>query len=512
MKKTVFAIFFLFVTINSIAQEENSPIKKTQKGYFQMDYLSIDMPVTPEFSNEPNMGFTGIHYNLQFNDFYAGVGLYGSVSGIRGGFFTLGVNAGFKKMISDRFFIDTGFHFGGGGGAGAPDGGGAFILPHANLGYEFDNFSLSAGYSYINFFDDGLIKNHQLNFGLQIPIDFDYTNHSNSGKDYEISELKNSSWNQEVSSISVMMHLNNYYVLSETLLTTGEILEGKTIQLAGFELAKYSDNNFLYFLKVDGAYRGIRAGYMNVFLGAGYEFSFNKNSTNLVGKFAIGAGGGGGVDTNGGFLISPEVSLEQKLFNSVFLTINGGYLTTPDAKFETATFGVGLKYNANLNGIFSKETDFSSFKFQGVEAIVKQDIYFDAERDFGVIENLYQISLQVNFNLNKHLFLAGQTSFANFGNAGAYAEGIVGFGLNTNPLFNSKIKLFTQFLSGAAGGGGLSTGQGLIIKSSAGLDFSISNEFALRTSLGYVKTINGELSSPFLNFGIKYNLSFLQSN
>jgi hypothetical protein len=511
MKNLLLVVLFLFATINSMAQEENSPIKKTQKGYFQMDYLSINMP---EFGivNEPNMGFTGIHYNLQFNDFYTGVGLYGAVSGIRGGFFTLGVNAGLKKMISDRLFIDTGFHFGGGGGAGAPDGGGAFILPHANLGYEFDNFSLSAGYSYINFFDDGLIKNHQLNFGLQIPIDFEYANHSSSGKEYVNSELDNSSWNQETSPISVLMHLNNYYVLSETLGTTGEVLEGKTIQLAGFELAKYTDNNFLYFLKVDGAYRGIRAGYMNVFLGAGYQFSFNKNSTNLVGKFAIGAGGGGGVDTNGGFLISPEVSLEQKLFNSVFLTINGGYLTTPDAKFETATFGVGLKYNANLNGIFSNENQFSNSKFQGVEAIVVEDAYFDAARDFNYTENLYQISLQLNLNVTKNLFFAGQTSFANFGDAGAYAEGLVGIGLNTNPFFDSNLKVFAQILGGAAGGGGVSTGQGLIVKPALGLDYKLTNEFALRTSVGYVKTINGDLGSPFLNFGVKYNLSFLQSN
>ena len=47
-------------------------------------------------------------------------------------FFTLGVNAGIKKHFSKKFYIDTGFHFGGGGGAGAPDGGGAFILPHFN--------------------------------------------------------------------------------------------------------------------------------------------------------------------------------------------------------------------------------------------------------------------------------------------------------------------------------------------------------------------------------------------
>ena len=87
---------------------------------------------------------------------------YGSVRGIRGGFFTLGVNAGFKNYLTDKVFIDTGIHFGGGGGAGAPDGGGAFILPHVNLGIQFKKFSFTTGYSYINFFDKGAIENQQL--------------------------------------------------------------------------------------------------------------------------------------------------------------------------------------------------------------------------------------------------------------------------------------------------------------------------------------------------------------
>ena len=43
--------------------------------------------------NDPNMGFTGIHYNLHLNDwFYSGLGIYGAVSGNKGGFFTLGLN------------------------------------------------------------------------------------------------------------------------------------------------------------------------------------------------------------------------------------------------------------------------------------------------------------------------------------------------------------------------------------------------------------------------------------
>ena len=509
--KKIFLLIFLISFQYATSQEKEIPKKETQKGFVAVDFLSIKMPLNEFGNKELNMNFTGIHYNLNFDDFYTGIGIYGSVGGIRGGFFTLGVNAGFKKFISDKLFLDAGLHFGGGGGAGAPDGGGAFILPHVNLGYQFENFNMTTGYSYINFFDDGKIKNHQLIVALQIPVSFDYANYSSLEEEFNISELKNSDWNQASSRISGMVHFNNLKVLSKSNSTIGEVLNGKTIRLAGFELSSYQKNIF-YFLKVDGAYKGIKAGYMDVLIGAGYQFSFNKNSTKILGKFGIGAGGGGGVDTNGGFLIYPDISIEQRIFNAIYLTINKGYLMTPDSKFKTSTFGIGLKYNANLGGVILDEKQFSKGKFKGFETIVKEDIYFNADRDANLTENLYQISLQLNFNVNKHIFLAGQTSFANFGNAGAYAEGLVGFGLNSGSFLNEKAKIFSQFLIGAAGGGDISTGQGLIIKPSIGFDYSLNNNFSLRTAGGIAKAIDGTLNSIFFNFGIKYNLSFLSLN
>ena len=82
-------------------------------------------------------------------------------------FFTLGINAGVKYDITDKLFVDAGIHFGGGGGAAAPDGGGAFILPHLNLGYDFKHFSVTSGWSYINFFDGGTINSDQFYAAVQ---------------------------------------------------------------------------------------------------------------------------------------------------------------------------------------------------------------------------------------------------------------------------------------------------------------------------------------------------------
>ncbi|MGG8498047.1 hypothetical protein ACQY1Q_16705 [Tenacibaculum sp. TC6] len=496
IKRTL--IVCLILSVHFFYGQEQLAIQKTQQGFGQLDFLSIKMP-----SDEANMDFAGLHYNLKINQWsYAGLGFYGAVGGIRGGFFTLGINAGIQQKITDKLFVDAGIHFGGGGGASAPDGGGAFILPHINLGYDFKYFSTTAGYSYVNFFDGGTINSSQFNMAVQIPLSFKSSSFDNLEKEYSFEDLQNSDWNINSSRISLLVHLNNLSV------TKGSY-KGNTIRLAGFEVNSYITDNIFFFVKADGAYHGIKAGYMDIFLGGGYHLSMNKNRTNILAKFGVGAGGGGGVDTQGGFLIYPDLSLEQKLFDNVYASINKGYLMSPNSHFVTSTFGFGLKYYLDKDGINSDNLSFSKGRFKGLEAIVKQDLYLDAQRDGGFNQNMHQISLQINFFLNKYVYGAGQTSFANFGDAGAYAEGIVGLGVMSNRFFNNSTSIFGQILGGAAGGGGISTGQGLIVKPSVGINYKLSDNLSLRGALGYVKAKGGGLSTTFVNVGINYHFSFL---
>ena len=46
------------------------------------------------------------------------------------------------------------------------------------------------------------------------------------------------------------------------------------------------------------------------------------------GEWAGAAGGGGGVDTKGGFLLYPDISIEQKIFKDIYVAINKGYIFT----------------------------------------------------------------------------------------------------------------------------------------------------------------------------------------
>ena len=105
MKKIVVVLLILCASLSQSQEKKNVPIKNIQKGFFAVDYLSVDMPTTDEGFNEIHMGLTGIHYNVSFQKFYTGLGMYGSVRGIRGGFFTLGVNAGYKNNLISKVSV-----------------------------------------------------------------------------------------------------------------------------------------------------------------------------------------------------------------------------------------------------------------------------------------------------------------------------------------------------------------------------------------------------------------------
>ena len=87
MKKIFYLLIVLSIHSPFFSQIKGIPKKMSQKGFAKIDFLSMEMPYTT-IPNEQNLGFTGIHYNLLLDkSFYTGIGIYGAVSGFRGGFF-----------------------------------------------------------------------------------------------------------------------------------------------------------------------------------------------------------------------------------------------------------------------------------------------------------------------------------------------------------------------------------------------------------------------------------------
>jgi hypothetical protein len=124
--------------------------------------------------------------------------------------------------------------------------------------------------------------------------------------------------------------------------------------------------------------------------------------------------------------------------------------------------------------------------------------------------DLEMISLKLFYDLNKRFYLVGETSFAYEGKSGGYAHGIFGLGIRSN-LFLNNISTFIELMGGVAGGAGVDTGEGILVRPTVGLNYHLNDSFTFNIAAGKTRTPYGNVNSTNLNVGFTYNLSILNS-
>ncbi len=99
---------------------------------------------------------------------YWGGACHSGILGIRGGWFTGGLIAGYTGAVGDSALIyDLGGFFGGGGGGSAPQGGGMVGKAEASLGWHLDpSFEALVSTGYNHFFN-GSISSPYLGFEVR---------------------------------------------------------------------------------------------------------------------------------------------------------------------------------------------------------------------------------------------------------------------------------------------------------------------------------------------------------
>ena len=79
----------------------------------------------------------------------------------------------------------------------------------------------------------------------------------------------------------------------------------------------YKENVFL-FVHTDAIYKGLRAGFMDLFFGAGYH-PYQSKHFNIFGKLGIGAAGGR-IAPEGGLTIYPSAGVDLKISDKFALS------------------------------------------------------------------------------------------------------------------------------------------------------------------------------------------------
>lgn len=474
---------------------------KQRPSLVRATYEQIDLP-----DNE-TMGLLGTNYLLHLNrNIYAGLGIYSAVSGKRGGFFTGGLEAGFKTKMGKLWELDAGLFVGGGGGGAAPQGGGLMIRPHVGLQYKTAIGKIGLQFSQVDF-PDGDIKSKQLSLSYEKAFTTLFSPHwlqekRVSSYDHQtIRKLRPAT--QDLSAI-----IQSYNLPVGTLNVDGQV-QDKNMSLVGIEWDYFLNDTTFFRLQPLGALGGDSDGYASLLMGLGYRYKLTNNTSVKVAA-SIGASGGGRLSTGGGFTADAAVNLQHHFNNGLLIGLRAGVVGAPDGDFEAKSLGllVGYSDQAPSNRKFTA----ADVKPRHWRLRATHQTYRprgDTSRKFSTTpdtRNVHLFGLQTDLFINNNVYLSGQAIGAYDGGAGGYAAGLVGAGYVTPLWKNSRLLLNTELLVGAAGGGGLAVGDGLVSQAMVGLGYRTSRASSLHASYGRIKSHNGHFEADVIN--LTYGLRF----
>ena len=446
--------------------------------------------------DEP-LGLVGLSSTANFGSFYLGPGLYGAARGDRGGLFTFGLEGGVRgrPWESVPLELDAGLFVGGGGGAAAPQGGGLMLRPHVGVAFALGRFRIGAELSRVRF-PNGGIDSTQAAITVAFTTDHLWA--------------PESAWG---SSFQGHVHWGGRAFEGEALKvapSSGARTRGGVPQtafdLAGFALSRDLSGPFFRYLAVDGAARGSSSGYAQAMAGLGLRARL-AGPLGVEARFGAGLGGGGDVDTGGGFLLSGEGALTLGL-KGWRASAGLGFLRAPGGSFESRVVAIRLSHRLSVPMPWKSGEALAAFDLADWRAGSGLLVYRHAQRQDGSEGPLQVMTLRADRLLRGGFYLSGEAGSATGGGAGGYSTGLAGLGWQT-PTFAGQ-RLFLEGAAGAGGGGGLRAGGGLLTSVRAGWRLDLPLGLGLDAMVGKVRAPRGDLDTATYGLGLHLRFAALQ--
>ncbi|BCR05007.1 hypothetical protein DESUT3_20760 [Desulfuromonas versatilis] len=492
----------------SSAQRESAALV-ARTGRIHFSYEQLDMPKAGE-----NMGLLGFAYLFDiYHGLYGGIGGYGAVDGERGGFFTGGLEGGYRLDLIGPLQADVGLFVGGGGGGAAPQGGGLMLRPHVGLGLDLEKLRLGLDYSRVKF-PNGEIDSDQVAVSLDFPFATLHGATRQRGRVVSAGDLglggsaKPFGFAEE----SLVLTGRSYFPSGSSRTTSGRKLDDR-IDLVGFEYRRYISRHGYLLAEFGGALGGSADGYAEVLFGAGHRFSLEEErGPEAALSLAVGGAGGGAVDTGGGAVGRAGLSLGWRFTPSFAAGLEGGYFSALDGDFDAATVALKVSYNLDSavpGGGVRRGEETDSLELVGWQVRASHQSYLSPQRKSGVddSDDVHLVGVKADLMLARYLYLSGQAAGGYDGDAGGYAVGLVGLGLQSEPSSILGLRLHGEILAGAAGGGGIDVGDGAIVQPMLGLSRDLGDNLGLVAQVGRVMALSGDLDATILDVGLLYRFA-----
>lgn len=458
----------------------------------RLSWQTLAMPTAGE-----RMGLLGLDFLREHDHGFAwGLGGFGALTGSRGGFITVGVSGAWRPALTEQLHLDLGAHVGGGGAGRAAVGGGWIVAGHAGLDWQAAAWRLGAAYERIRF-PNGGIDSSQWRLSLGRP--FELNRAPGPGA------LVGLPWRE----------LEMAFTYAQDRPEPGLRSDGRPEQrmdLVGLLSTLALSRHGFVSLELAGAHGGGADGYMEGLLGLGWRWNLDdSNRWRLQARLAGGPAGGGRLDVGGGMAWKAALGIEARVGTATIVSLESGRFTAPGGTYQATTWQVGLGRRFGLamaGGQPSPATDVFRDEPWRMELGLAELI--DPARTSDPRKRPVRMaSLRIALPLTPHLYLSGEAAFGTSGQAGGYAEGLAGVGVESTPLQGPGTTWFAEFAVGAGGGGGVETRGGAMIQPVLGVNQPIAEGLDLSLRVGRAHALRGGLDSNLIALGLRWHLGLL---
>ena len=489
-----------------------SPPRQVQVSTLDLSLTAEQVPVAPGLK----MGLVGLHARRPVTpNLSIGPSVFGAASGDRGGFFGWGLSAVYRWRQGD-WSAEAGLFVGGGGGSPPWVGDGLMLRPSLLLSRDVGPLRLGLGVSQVNF-PSGTVRATVPFSSLSWTGDTLF-GPAGGGAGLATEGWSDRAWPTETGATVGQYNLRKGSARRDGTGNASPLRVGGVVFKRDLPGALIGDGAGLrpyWLLSTAGSITAVYAGYAEFLGGLGLRYALPSHPTlALRAEAAVGSGGGGtALDTAGGLLGKAGVGLSWQLGRQWGVTALAG-LTESRGRFSAHEVRVELAWqgwDAVPGGARSPEPFSAALAWKPWTGSAGWAQYTATRRADGSDPGLGVVTLKLEREVGPHWRVTGQAGIASNGNAGGYATGQLGVGWLGPTLFDQRWRFGAEASLGAAGGGAVEVGNGMIAQVQGVARYAVTPGWALQVDAGWLRSRNGALSTPFVGLSSVASFSRLQA-